>query len=262
MIRAAGNGLRGLVPKPIRRAAEHRLMRSIFADEESSEDFRRLRAGLITEPVTIRVEPLGGAAVTLRPGTEDSVVFIDTFYGGHHLPPPSVHPIERVVDLGANIGLTMAHLAYTNPRARVTGVEMDAENAALCRINTDPWSDRCEVKQCAVWPTRGMLHYERNGSLSSRYKVANYGSVEVRAVPVGDLLHPGETVDYMKIDIEGSEEALLTTAAEWSPSVKSMRVEVHGAYRVVDCIADLRPLGFHARPDPKLRSHVLATRSR
>jgi hypothetical protein len=52
-----------------------------------------------------------GTTVTLRPGTSDVRVLDDTFAGRFHLPPPDVEAPELVVDLGANIGTTMAHFS-------------------------------------------------------------------------------------------------------------------------------------------------------
>jgi FkbM family methyltransferase len=87
--------------------------------------------------------------------------FWGTFTRNDHLPSPEVHAPRIIWDLGANIGLTVAHLAFRFPHARVLGVELDEENVALARRNVAPWADRCGVIHAAVWPSDGEVQYRR-----------------------------------------------------------------------------------------------------
>ena len=59
-----------------------------------------------------------------------------------------------------NIEITSAHLCHLFPSARVVAVELDRDNARMCRINTEPWNDRCEVVEAAVWPIPGKVEYQ------------------------------------------------------------------------------------------------------
>jgi len=113
--------------------------------------FARLLSPIAREKV-IRVKALGGQTVTLRGGTSDTATFLDVFYYRPHLP-AAIKP-RLIWDLGANIGLTMAHLAHTFPPAHIVGVELDPANATLARRNTQPWADRCEVICAPVWSER------------------------------------------------------------------------------------------------------------
>jgi len=90
--------------------------------------------------VRLRLRPLGGQ-VLVRPSTSDIDTVWGTFAGGYHRGPPEVDSsgVRLLWDLGANIGLTMADLAHRHPAARVVGVELDPENAALARANLGPW---------------------------------------------------------------------------------------------------------------------------
>ena len=119
----------------------------------------RRHTGSEGKVVRVRLRELGGRAMAIRPSTSDVDTIWGTFAGRYHRPPAEALDRELLLiwDLGANIGLTMADLAVRHPRARIVGLEMDAENAALARENTSAWSDRCEVIEAAAWPSDGQL---------------------------------------------------------------------------------------------------------
>jgi hypothetical protein len=58
-----------------------------------------------------------------------------------------------------------------------------------------------------------------------------------------------ESIDYVKMDIEGAEREVLRSNTEWAERVRCIKVEVHHGYSKDDCIADLQRLGFQAYPD-------------
>src|SRR3954452_929666 len=119
-------------------------------------DRRRARLGPL---VALRVRPLGGETVWIRPGTSDASVLRDTFFDRYHVPPGGLRPVRSILDLGSNIGLTVADLAVRFPDARVLGVELDRSNAALAARNIAPWRDRAEVLHAAVWTSSGEVAY-------------------------------------------------------------------------------------------------------
>ena len=102
----------------------------------------------------LRLKPLRGAPVSVRPGTADVDTVWAAFMRGYHRPPEVVAAAgpTRIWDLGCNIGLTMADLAVRFPDAELTGVELDEGNVELARHNLAPWEARCRVIHAAVWP--------------------------------------------------------------------------------------------------------------
>ena len=99
--------------------------------------------------VPLRVKALHGQTIYCRSGLADLGVVYDTFEGRYHLPPAGIGAVRTILDLGANIGLTMAHFAVLYPQARILGVELDAGNFALCRKNIEAFGDRCRVLHAA-----------------------------------------------------------------------------------------------------------------
>lgn len=229
---------------------------------------RRLRSGQATE---IRFRALGGAPVTLRPGTQDDGLARDAFFKSHHLPPAELaaEQIEVVWDLGANVGLTMAHMAALLPNARIVGVELDEQNMRLARHNVAHWSERCEVIHAAVWTQDGTIAYEREAGQEQSFHVSRSeaapGAAETASAPaicLNTLLERTgtERVDYVKMDIEGAEMQVLKESTEWARHVRSIKVEVHDPYTVEQCAADLERLGFRTEPIPKRRGGVVGMR--
>ena len=131
---ALAAGLRRVVPPIVR----HRL-RSVIqypatlqlvSDVESFRRFRRIErpSAQWREPsVPIRVRPLGGRPLFVRPHTDDNWVLRTTFLQGYHLPPRGVEfgPTPRIWDLGASIGATAADMAVRFAHATIVCVELD-----------------------------------------------------------------------------------------------------------------------------------------
>jgi len=148
------------------------------SDLESFRQYRRLENTTTSwsaneDAVRIRLRPLGGATVWLRPRTADRYALRGTFSDVFHRPPPQLKKdsIRVIWDLGANIGLTMSDLAYRYPGARVIGVELDPDNAALCRRNLAPWADRCRLVEAAVWCEDGELEYRRDPGMEQGFRI-------------------------------------------------------------------------------------------
>jgi FkbM family methyltransferase len=221
--------------------------------------------------VRVRLRPLGGREVVLRPSTSDADTVWGTFAGHYHLPPPEVSEPRLIWDLGANIGLTMADMAMRFPAARIVGVEIDDENVELARRNLSPWAERCEVLRAGVWPEDGEIRYHRLAGGTAAHHVADVpdGS-EVAGVAIAPAISPGTlltrsgpeaVVDFAKIDIEGAERELLAKGTDWTAKVRSITVEVHEPYTAEECERDLQALGFQTRVDPRHWACVVGIRT-
>lgn len=229
----------------------------ITANRRSFRTLRRLMhdgpEGPGGPPLGIELRPLGGRTVWIRPGTSDADVVWDTFVGRYHVPPggPAGDAVTQIWDLGSNIGLTMVDLAARFPRARIVGVELEPANAALARTNIAPWGDRCELIEAAVWTRDGEITFGGSAGEEHGFRVMPGAGPRAAAAIALDTLRAREPAspDYVKMDIEGAERAVLRTGTSWAADVGAIKVEVHDPYTVQACLEDLRRLGFEAEVD-------------
>jgi FkbM family methyltransferase len=200
--------------------------------------------------------------VFVRPRSSDAIVVNETFLGRYHLPPIPLRSVRTILDLGANIGLTMAHLAVLCPDARIVGLELDRDNVSLARRNVARWNDRCEVIEGAAWIRDEPTRYRLARGAECGAALADDGAFQVQGVQLGTLLARigWNTVDYVKMDVEGAEQALLRESTDWARQVRSIKIELHGGYRLNDCVSDLERLGFAARVDPRHPAAVSGVR--
>ena len=204
---------------------------------------------------TVRLRPLGWRAVELRAGTTDARVVLETFLGRYHLPPEEVSDPRVIWDIGSNIGMTVAHYAELFPKAMVRGIELNEQTASMARANVKPWGSRCSVITGAAWFEDGELTYalEDGREYAARITRAadSEGARSVRSHSMNTLLSADETIEFLKMDIEGVEREVLRRNTEWASRVQAIQVEVHEPYTVEECITDLARLGFTPRCDPR-----------
>lgn len=116
-----------------------------------------------------------------------------------------------VVDVGANVGFATLFFLTRRPDSFVVCCEPDAENVASLRRNLAGFEDRYELMQVAVVVENvPSVRFSPRG----RYgHVTPAGDVEVPALPIARLLssvtEARGRVDLVKIDTEGSEQALV-----------------------------------------------------
>jgi FkbM family methyltransferase len=205
--------------------------------------------------------PAAGGAITVRPGTSDIRVLDDTFVSLYHVPPAEVEAPRLVVDLGSNIGTTVAHFAQLWPDATIVGVELDPENARLARANVARFGERCTIVQAAIAAADGELRYTPSPGEEWGYRAGAAGTSVVPALSLETLVAglPCD-VDYLKVDVEGAEAEVFRTGGDWANHVRVLKCEVHPPYTVDEARADLERLGFVVETDTHHFSCVIARR--
>ncbi len=158
-------------------------------------------------------------------------------------------PNAFVIDCGANIGLSVIKWKMLQPTCRVLAFEPDAENYDLLvkNIRERSYENIC-VEKKAVWISDEPLFFEESGSMSSKISTeGGTNTVQTNAVRLKDLIH--EPVDFLKMDIEGAEYAVLNDIRDQLHFVKKMFVEYHGSYgqngELLDALNILRKTGFN-----------------
>lgn len=135
------------------------------------------------------------------------------------------HDAPRILDCGANIGLSVLYFAQLYPKARITAFEPDAHNFALLKKNVESYDVRnVDTEQKAIWIHNDGITFESTGGQGS--KIGESGGITVASARLADLLR--EPVDFLKIDIEGAEYAVIKDCADVLRNVKHLFLEYHG----------------------------------
>ncbi len=140
--------------------------------------------------------------------------------------------VRCVVDMGANVGLSMRFWLKSFPNARVVGIEPDAGNLAMCRENLSlcgGGAARASLIQAFVGGERRTAAVDRRrGAWGYRMAEGGGGGESIPVVTVQDVLDRVDgDVDLLKMDIEGAEAEVFARPAPWLARVKTLVVEVH-----------------------------------
>jgi len=170
--------------------------------------------------------------IYLRKKTTDKEVFFDTFYHGYHRSTVDIGASPVIIDMGSNIGLTIIDFAIQYPGATIIGVEADFDNYSICKNNISDLPN-CTITHAAVWKADTQV-YCGGKDAQSIFIQKNPDDThfqKIRGVSINTLLTENSIsqVDYLKMDIEGSEYPVLLDPSDknWLNNVKFISVEVH-----------------------------------
>jgi FkbM family methyltransferase len=166
---------------------------------------------------------------------------------------------ERVIDLGANIGLSTLYFAARFPKAQITSVEMMPENAAIIVRSAALNGLDIRVVNVAIGANEGtasvlinkshtrhsLADLQKNVAENDRWGFTNK-TITVPITRLGRLIQDlgWPSVDLMKVDIEGAEKLLLEDIADWAPRVKTVFVEIHHNVNAGDAESILIEQGY------------------
>lgn len=139
----------------------------------------------------------------------------------------------RILDGGANIGLASRVFRARWPDAAIVAVELDAANAALAERNLIPHG--VQVRHAGLWSREEPLQVANplDEEWSRQATPLTPGAAAVPGLPVDVLLDElgWDSVDLLKLDIEGAEIDVLHTSARWLPRVRCLVIELHDRFR-------------------------------
>lgn len=203
------------------------------------------RVGAAGRTYAIQVD---GARVLLRANAVDCKLLAEVFGGIYALPAP--HNPKRILDLGANIGLSALYFHRQHPEASIACVEPAPKNfsmlSRIVSLNALPVT----LFDCAVGPEAGStaLYDTADPScctlVADGERVENQITVQQKTVPqIMASLH-WDHIDLLKIDIEGYERFLLRKNASWLSQVSCIVGEIHDGYDFAQLREDLGRYGF------------------
>jgi FkbM family methyltransferase len=144
---------------------------------------------------------------------------------------------ESVLDLGANVGIATRYFLSQEPTARVLAVEPSFENCTVFRKNIEiaAAEDRVQLWECGIGAMErtGYLHSIATGRFDSfrvGYSRSDEHSGEDRPITIREMATAVNALSgpvLVKMDIEGSEDEVLSCRSNWISKVNYMMVEFH-----------------------------------
>jgi FkbM family methyltransferase len=171
--------------------------------------------------------------VYLRRGTSDFLNFIQIFVNAEYSPCFSYIP-ETIVDLGAYIGLSAIYFANRFPNAKIVCVEPSSDNYDLLRINTKPYSN-IHLINAGVWSHKAKLKIAKQigGDWGNILKETDEDGDVIETISIADIVDKFKftKIDFLKIDIEGSEKQVFSENTEsWRSLVNIVACETHDRF--------------------------------
>ena len=151
-------------------------------------------------------------------------IFVDELYR------QPLSPSPYIIDCGANIGLSIIYIKTHYPGASILAFEPDDQNFQLLEQNVHSYGFKdVALRKEAVWIKDTQLNFASSGSMSSHIsEEGGTGTKMVNAIRLRDYLD--RPVDFLKIDIEGAEYAVLGDIKDRLSVVKNMFLEYHGNF--------------------------------
>lgn len=147
----------------------------------------------------------------------------------------------NIIDAGSNIGLTTLFFLDHFQNASIISIEPEIENFKILEFNLDSvksskiikingalWSSNCKIKIINDFRDRSSCSFRVEESDAK-------DAIDAYSVHQLILEHNFETIDILKIDIEGSEKQLFTHPAsdlEFLNITKCIAIEIHDEF---DC---------------------------
>jgi len=157
--------------------------------------------------------------------------------------------VPCLVDAGANIGLAALFWQWRYGQFKYIGFEPDTAVAACCRENLRAWKIDGELHEVALAGQEGISWFQPDhadgGHLTSVRPTGSVQPLEVRLKRLSSFLP--DSVDLLKLDIEGAEGEVLAEIAPCLPRVKALFVEWHsrpGVGGLGQAIGILESAGF------------------
>lgn len=146
-------------------------------------------------------------------------------------------PAPKILDLGANIGLSVLYFKQLYPQADITAFEADPRIFDYLKknIHGNGFSDVKLINK-AAWHENVTLQFRSEGADGGRAALAGDGNlVSVEAIDIGEFLHDRQ-FDFLKMDIEGAEEYVFPACKDYLAGFRFVFVEFHSKAGQKQCL--------------------------
>ena len=165
--------------------------------------------------LSLQVIELDGLPFTFRGETSDEIVAEEIFKAGKYvLPLPEDFQPKVIIDCGSNIGYSTLFFANVYPDAQIYSIEPEKNNFKFLRFNTI-FYDNIHVINSSIWDKETFARLEATEKGEIGYMTVETVENDEKAFKTTTLSkivaeNGIEQIDFIKIDIEGSEKEVFS----------------------------------------------------
>jgi len=139
-----------------------------------------------------------------------------------------------IVDVGANIGLTSLYFSKKYPKTKIIAIEPDVDNINLLIHNTKE-INQIIIEQKALWFHNDGVILEHSYSNDSHFVKGDASSgIKTDSITIDKIIekYSLESIDLLKLDIEGAEKEIFDNNCLWLYKVKTLVIELHDRFKL------------------------------
>ncbi|WP_452224246.1 FkbM family methyltransferase [Lacinutrix chionoecetis] len=148
---------------------------------------------------------------------------------------------QTIIDAGSNIGLTSLYFYSKLKNSEIIAIEPDDENFKILQYNLETNLVNANALKAGLWSKNTYLKLIKDFRDKKEWsvRVEESESEGLLAVTISSLLkdHKWETIDILKIDIEGAEKEVFTaeqTDVSFLSKTKCIAIEIHDEFNCRD----------------------------
>lgn len=195
-----------------------------------SRDAYVMAYDLIFKKKYIRI-PRKKLKLELRENTKDLETFGEIFLHNIYNIALPIKPLT-IVDAGANVGFASIFFSLKHKQAQIVTIEIEKSNVEMIKKNTRGLQN-IEVVEAALYNKKSFFKITDPYNATNSFQineVAENEDYDITSITLDEILinKNWETIDVLKIDIEGAEKQLFTSNFEnWLPKTKIIMIETH-----------------------------------
>ena len=149
-------------------------------------------------------------------------IFYSQIYKFNH-----INNSPRILDCGANVGVSCIYFRKLFPNAKITAFEPDPSIFSYLKTNlASAGYHDVELIAKGVWSSNTTLRFRSEGADAGRIESGgSTNSIEIPTIRLRDFV--GDAVDLLKLDIEGAETEVILDIAPCLGNVRNIFVEYH-----------------------------------
>jgi FkbM family methyltransferase len=154
-------------------------------------------------------------------------IFVD-----HEYRMPDLGPRPLIVDVGANVGVSVLYQCRMLDDPEIHAFEADPAIFAKLETNVRRYAPRARVhlNHAAAYVSNGTVRFASEGADGGQIQSAGGGdAVEVRSVDLLEFLKGLGRIDLLKIDIEGAEALVVPHCKPVFDRIDRIFIEVHSS---------------------------------